>query len=169
MSKFLKYLVFSIFFISISSANAQLNTIEFNQLDSLNSIEKKTVVVFVHTDWCKYCLQMQSTTFKNDSIISFLNDNFYFISLNAEHKKDIYYQGHTFKYKPTGRNTGVHELAKELSSINGEINYPTISVFKNNEILFQYGGLMKTNQLFPVLRELLNQYSLIQDRIPLSQ
>lgn len=169
MSKFLYYLVFSIVFITTNTVSAQLNTVEFNQLDSLNSIERRDVVVFVHTDWCKFCLQMKNTTFKNDSIMRLLSDNFYFVSLNAEDKKDIHYQGYTFKYRPTGRTTGVHELAEELSTINGKVNYPTISVFNNKEILFQYGGLMKSDQLFVVLKELLKQYFLVHDNIPMNQ
>lgn len=168
MSKFLYYLLFSMVFIS-NNTYAQLKTYEFNQLDSLNSIEKRDVVVFIHTDWCKYCIQMQNITLKNDSIVRLLNDNFYFISLNAEDKKDLHYQGYTFKYRPTGRNTGVHDLAYELGTIDGKINYPTISVFNNKEILFQHGGLMKTNELNAVLKELLKQYFLLNYRAPTNQ
>ncbi|MDN5202805.1 thioredoxin fold domain-containing protein [Fulvivirgaceae bacterium BMA10] len=134
---------------------AQLNTFSFADIDSLNRVEKREVVVFIHTDWCKYCHKMQSTTFKNDKVIALLNDHFYFISLNAETKQDITYQGYTFKFKPTGGNTGVHEIAEQLGTIEGKLNYPTISILnEKNEIVFQYDGLMKSNELSAVLNEL---------------
>ena len=133
----------------------KLQTVPFEQLDSLQAIKQKKVVVFIHTDWCKYCLQMSNTTFKNDSIISLLNDHFYFVDLDAETKNDIKYKGYAFKYKPSGANTGVHELAEQLGEIEGKLNYPTISIINHkNEIIFQNGGLMKTNEMLTLLSKL---------------
>ena len=147
--------VFITIFFSVNNSHAQLQTIEFDQLDSLHVMEQKYALVFIHTDWCKYCDQMKNTTFKNDSVIDVLNNNFYFIDLNAESTEDIYYGGHTFRYKPTGVNTGVHELAEQLGTIDGKMNYPTISIINTqNEIVFQYGGLLKTDELLAVLKKL---------------
>ena len=68
---------------------SQIKIIQFEQIDSLQRIEKRNVAVFIHTDWCKYCQTMQNTTFKNDSIIKVLNNKFYFIDLNAEEKRNV--------------------------------------------------------------------------------
>ena len=38
-----------------------------------------------------------------------LNENFYFVKLNREEKKDIHFLGKKFIYKPTGTNTGIHK------------------------------------------------------------
>lgn len=150
---FLSLCIVTIF--SFSNGYAQLQTVEFDQLDSLQGAERKYVVVFIHTDWCKFCHQMKNTTFKNDSVVKVLNDRFYFVDLNAESTEDISYGGRTFKYKPSGGNTGVHELAEQLGTINGKMNYPTVSIINaKNEIVFQYGGLMKTAELLTVLAEL---------------
>lgn len=135
----------------------KLQTIQFDQLDSLQTIEQKKVVVFIHTDWCKYCLQMSNTTFQNDSVINLLNNHFYFVGLDAETKNDIKYKGHTFKYKPSGANTGVHELAEQLGEIEGKLNFPTISIINHKEeIIFQNGGLVKSNKMLTVLHQLKN-------------
>ena len=134
----------------------KLKTVRFEQLDSLQAIKQKKVVVFIHTDWCKYCHLMNNTTLDDENVINLLNDHFYFVDLNAEYKKVISYSGQTFKYKPSGGNTGVHELAEQLGKINGKLNYPTISIINyKNEIVFQYGGLMKTDELLTVLNELI--------------
>ncbi|NJS16529.1 MAG: DUF255 domain-containing protein, partial [Nostocaceae cyanobacterium CSU_2_110] len=103
------------------SSFAQIKTIQFEQLDSLQNVEKRTVVVFIHTDWCKYCQAMKNTTFKNDSIINTLNNQFYFIDLNAEEERNINFNHYSFKYKPTGANTGINELAEQLATVDNKV------------------------------------------------
>ena len=152
-----RILIYISFIYSISFSNiafSQIKTYHFDQLDSLNKINKKNIVIFIHTEWCKYCDQMTNITFKNNDIIKILNNNFYFIDFNAENMNQINYNGHSFDFKPSGFNTGVHQLAKNLGSINGKLNYPTITILnKKNEIIFQNSGLMKSKELFAVLNE----------------
>ena len=138
-------------------AKAQLVSHDFESLDSLLSVEERKVVVFIETDWCKFCQQMKNTTFQNEEVVTSLNSNFYFVRLNGESKDDITFSGHTFKYKPNGATTGVHELAEELGTIEGKLNFPTLSVLNaQNEIVFQHGGLLETDALLAVLRELIS-------------
>lgn len=85
------------------SVIAQIKTFQFEQIDSLQRIESRNIFVFIHTDWCKYCQAMKYTTFKNDRIINLLNENFYFVDLNAEEKRNIDFNNYTFKFKPTGK------------------------------------------------------------------
>jgi thioredoxin-related protein len=140
---------------SFNKVYAQLHTVSFAELDSLQKVEQRNVVVFIHTDWCKYCLQMKSTTFRNDSVVNVLNKLFYVIDLNAESKKVITYGGYEFKFKPTGSNTGIHELAEQLGMINGKLDFPTVSVLNaKNEIVFQNGGFLQTDELLAVLMAL---------------
>ena len=143
---------------SFNKGHAQLNTVSFTELDSLQKVEQRNVVVFIHTDWCKYCLQMKSTTFRNDSVVNVLNKLFYVVDLNAESKKVITYGGYEFKFKPTGSNTGIHELAEQLGMINGKLDFPTVSVLNaKNEIVFQNGGFLQTDELLAVLMALQNE------------
>ena len=132
---------------------AQANTFEFHQLDSLQKLEERKTIVFIHTDWCKYCLKMKNTTLKNDSVINALNNNFYYVAFNAENKNDVTFNKHTFKYKPTGNNTGTNELAELLGKVNGKLNYPTICILNNkNEIIFQHSGYITSNEFIEVLK-----------------
>jgi thioredoxin-related protein len=62
-------------------SHAQLKTYQFEEIDSLQIIEKRKIVLFIHTDWCKYCQAMKNTTFKNKDIIDLLNERFYFRGL----------------------------------------------------------------------------------------
>lgn len=135
---------------------AQLNTYQFEQIDSLQKIEKRKVVVFIHTEWCKYCQTMQNTTFKNDSIIKILNDKFYFIDCNAEEKRNIVFNNNAFKYKPTGINTGTHELAVQLGTFEKKLSFPTLCFLNtDNEIVFQYPQYLNYTDLKTILSRLL--------------
>ncbi len=141
----------------VSNGFAQLNAYGFDVLDSLQNDREKLVAVFIHTDWCKYCAMMENTTFKNAKVISLLNDNYYFIDLNAEDKKTITYAGHKFKYKPSGDNTGIHELAEQLATIDNQVAYPTLCFLNaDNEIVFQYNKYMSAKDLSLVLTKLVN-------------
>lgn len=133
----------------------QMSQVRFEQLDDLQKIEKRPVVVFLHTSWCKYCGTMKNTTFKNDEVINMLNQKFYFISLNVEEKQDIRFRGYTFKYKPTGANTGVNELAEQLGTINGQLSYPSICFLNADyEIIYQQEGYLAVKGFLSMLTRL---------------
>ncbi len=133
----------------------QMRQVKFDQLDSLQRIENKIVVVFIHTSWCKFCTTMKQTTFKNDNVIQLLNKQFYFVSFDVEEKDDIIFGGHIFKYKPTGLNTGVHELAEQLGSINGVLAYPGISFLNTkNEIIYQKEGYTSSKDILLILSQM---------------
>lgn len=134
---------------------AQLKTVSFQEIDSLQKIEKRNVVIFFYTDWCNYCQLMDQTTLKDDQIRTLLNDHFYFIKFNAETKEEINFRGHLFQFQPTGTKTGMHELSIQLATIDGEIAFPSICILNpENEIVFQYNEVLKTKQFIKVLKQL---------------
>jgi thioredoxin-related protein len=148
-------LLISLFLLTIQQGHAQLKTYQFEQLDSLQKKEARPVAIFIHTDWCKYCAAMKNTTLQNEEVISALNDHFYFIEFNAEEKRNITILGNTFKYKPSGNNTGIHELAEQLATINGKVSYPTLSFLNSKyEITFQHPQFMSSSELLTILNKL---------------
>jgi thioredoxin-related protein len=138
--------------LTIPAGFAQLKNYSFEEAEQLSRESPKPIVVFVHTSWCKYCKMMENITFKNPEVIRILNGNFYFILLDAESKNDIAFNDRTFKFKPTGPNTGVHELAIALSTVNNQITYPTITIIdRNYSILFHKQSYIKTKDLISIL------------------
>jgi thioredoxin-related protein len=141
------------------SSFAQMKTIHFEQIDSLQKIEKRPVIVFLQTSWCKYCITMKNTTFLNEEVVKLLNQKFYFVSLDIEEKNDIFFRGYRFKYKPTGNGTGVHELAEQLGSINGELAYPGICFLNADfEIIYQKEGYIQSKEFLNILKAYENTY-----------
>lgn len=127
---------------------AQINTNTFEQAKKLSVENPKPFVIFIHTNWCKICKMMENTTFKNKEIINQLNQNFYFISFNAEDKKEIQFHQNTFKFKPKGTNSGIHELAELLSNQT----YPTITILHPDySIVTQIESLVNAKALLQIL------------------
>lgn len=154
---YILFLILAISCIKPVSVAAQPMVYTFGQIDSLQRVEKRNVVVFIHTDWCKFCRMMEQTTFKNTELVSTLNRQFYFVSLDAEQRRDISFNGRTFRYKPSGANTGIHELAVELGTIDGQVSYPGICILNPGyEIVFSYNQFLSAADVLLVLQRTLN-------------
>ena len=150
-----KLLLLLLLFSVIPFGFAQLNLVSFEQIDSLQNIEKRKVIVFIHTNWCQFCHAMKNTTFKNESIIKELNNTFYFIAFNAEEKRTITFNKSAFKFKSTGNTSGIHELAIQLGTINKQLNYPALCVLNSeNEIIFQDNNYIKPKEFKLILEKL---------------
>lgn len=144
-----------IFFWVIPSGFAQLKTYSFEEAEELTKSKPKLVVIFIHTSWCNYCKMMENSTFKNPEIINLLNNDFYFISLDAESKEEIHFNNHIFKFKPKGQNTGIHELATALATIDSEVIYPTITILESDlSILFQKHSFLNAKALLTILEKI---------------
>ncbi|MFH6997805.1 thioredoxin family protein [Flavobacterium sp. FlaQc-57] len=138
-----KLILFIIFFAITSTGFCQLKSRTFEQVDSLQQIQKRKIIIFIHTDWCQFCQRMKTTTFKNQEIINKLNSDFYFVDFNAEEKRNVIFNNQVFKYQPTGSNVGVHELALQLGTIKNQIVYPVLCVLnEKNEIILQYNNYL---------------------------
>lgn len=143
-----------IFFWAIPSGFAQLKIHTFEEAEKLSKENPKPFVVFIHTSWCKYCKMMENSTFKNLQISNILNAEFYFISLDAESKNDIHFNNHQFQFIPKGQNTGIHELATALATINSQVVYPTITILKSDfSIVFQKHSFLSSKELIAVLEK----------------
>lgn len=128
---------------------AQSQIFGFNQLDSLQRIEKRKVIVFVYTDWCNYCKAMEQKVFKQAEIDKLIQNKFYWVALNAEEKKSISYHGQTFSYKSS---KGVHELALNLMDKQKQLSFPFLAVVDaQDEVLYKRGGFISATALKQVL------------------
>lgn len=143
-----------VFFWAIPSGFAQLKLYSFEQIDSLQAIQKKKTIVFIHTDWCQFCQAMKNTTFKDKAIIEDLNTNFYFVDFNAEEKQTILFNQHSFTFKSNGNNSGTHELAIALGTMNNQITYPVVCILNSeNDIIFQYNNYLTITDFRLVLTQ----------------
>ncbi|MCI2228645.1 thioredoxin family protein [Polaribacter sp. MSW13] len=147
--------LFGCFATQSQTKKESLKVYSFKDVEELHQQNPKPMVVFIYTDWCKYCFAMEKTTFNNKDVIKALNDKFYFVKLNAKEKKDILFLNKQFKYKPTGSNTGIHQLAKELALKKGRISYPTTTILNLElQIELQITRYMKSKKLIQILSKI---------------
>lgn len=152
------YILFGTLTVFSQPESNALRIFSFSEVEQLQRKTPKPVVVFLHTDWCKFCHAMKTTTLRNEKVIRLLNDSFYMIMLNGEEKKDIVWFGKKFKYKPTGTDTGTHELTTALASIQGKISYPTTTILNSKiEIDLQIGGHVDSKSMQVILKKYLSR------------
>lgn len=151
----MKSLITLVFLLLANQNFAQLRTHTFEQAEKLAKENPKPFFIFIHTSWCQYCKMMENTTFKNDAVVKQLNDNFYFIALDAEDQKPISFNNNDFTFKPKGIRSGVHELAEVLAKKDGVVSYPTVTILNTDyTILVQMQSFINSNDLSNLLSKL---------------
>jgi thioredoxin-related protein len=148
----MKYYLIAVLSIFLSSAKAQ-KYYSFSQLDSLQKIEKKNVVVFVSTNWCNYCKIMEQKVFKKPKIAQQLSNSYHLIKLDAEDKNAIFYRGQNFKYNAS---LGYHEIALSLFA-NQKLIFPSLCILNSeNQMLYQHQGFTNEASLSQILQYFVN-------------
>lgn len=123
MSKYL-YLTGIILLLATWSISAQ-NKIKWNTWE--DAVEKskkvkKKIFVDIYTDWCGWCKKLDKTTFAENHIAKYINENYYPVRFNAEMKESVTLKGVEYKFVNNGRR-GYHELAVYL--LQGQMSYPS--------------------------------------------
>lgn len=67
--------------------------LSFEEAVKENDSDKKLIFIDVYTDWCGWCKVMDKKTFTDETVKSFMNDNFHNVKLDAEQKEQIQFAG----------------------------------------------------------------------------
>lgn len=127
------------------------NNIKWLNIDELEKAilkKPKDILVMVYAPWCEESKKYHNTTYKNEGIINYINNNYYAALVNAEEEDTINFRGKKYAIHPnTGHNEIVYELkARSIPSLvfldkdfniqgskNGFTDVPLL-----DELLFQY-------------------------------
>lgn len=130
-----KIILTAFFMLGAIAIQAQdVNWIPFEKAIELNKKNPKPILVDLYTDWCHWCKQMDATTYKNKTIVRYINDNYYAVKMDGEGKEDITFQGKTFKFIQEGRSK-YHQLAAAI--LKGKMSYPSTAFFNEELHLIQ--------------------------------
>lgn len=133
---FRKILIFSLVIMSASLfGQNQVRWLSFEDAVKRSETQPRKIFIDVYTDWCGWCKKMDKSTFGDDGIAKYLNENYYPVKFDAEYKNDITFNGKTYKFIKTYRG-GYHELATEL--LSGRLSFPS-TVF-----IDEYGDLIQS-------------------------
>ena len=151
MRKLLLFLFLMITSLSWSQETKELKIYSFEEVEKLQKESPKPVVVFIRAKWCGYCHQMRGTVFTDSKVINMLNESFYFISFDGEHRKDITFLEKTYSFKPY-RNSGTHELALKLATKGRRMAYPTTLILnKEFKVKKRFVGFLNKRKVLSVL------------------
>ncbi len=62
---------------------------EYTEGMKLAKSGNKPVFLYFHAEWCAYCKKMEATTFKDEKISAYLNENFVSISIDTDKDTEI--------------------------------------------------------------------------------
>ena len=151
MVVFLLYILsfFNISTAEVAESELAIKWVTWEEAHEMSKTNPKKIFVDVYTDWCGWCKKMDKTTFKDPSIVEYLNDNFYAVKFNAEQKDAIVFNEKTFEYMKAGRR-GVHQLAYAL--LDGRMGYPAFVMLDESFARIMISpGYKKSNQLMKEL------------------
>ncbi|WP_131450911.1 thiol:disulfide interchange protein [Chryseobacterium sp. FH1] len=122
--------------------------------ESLPEKLDKPILIYIKTDWCSICKIQKYQMEKDLELKNLLDENVYFITFNPEkYKESIKFFVENYNYISNG-NSGIHELAVEIS-LNKKPVYPSwILIDKDGKVLFRNEGLVNNGTLKLLLGKL---------------
>lgn len=127
----------------------KINWLTIEEAQALSEENPKKVIMDVYTDWCGWCKKMDKTTFADEKVVEYVNDNFYAVKLKADSNDKVTFKGQEFSKG---------ELARALR-VTG---YPTIVFFDESFGRFQPVSGFRPADDFLKLLESFNQAEMSQ-------
>jgi thioredoxin-related protein len=124
MQKVTKFII-SLLMLSIAFSFAipkkeKINWMSVAELHAVYNKAPRPILVDVYTDWCGWCKVMDRETYDKESVVTYINEHYYAVKLNAESKDSLEWAGKKYGYKPEYK---ANELAVYL--LYGQMSYPT--------------------------------------------
>lgn len=92
----------------------QINWMTWENAMELFKTEKKKILVNIYSKTCEWCKHMDRTTYQEKHLAEYINDNYYAIKLDAEHRESITFNDKVYKYVKSG-DQSYHELAATIT------------------------------------------------------
>jgi len=148
------FVSFFVFSDNIKAQHTTINWITFEQLEDSLAIKPKKVFINFYTDWCAYCKKMDEAAFKNNEVISLLNENYYAVKMDAEYKNSIQFGGKVFTNKEINKKRNpTHEIPLLLGKRkNKEFTLPlTLILDEKFNVVHRYFEYLSPKKMISIL------------------
>lgn len=122
----------------------KINWVSIEEAQELSEQEPRKIIMDVYTDWCGWCKKMDKTTFADEKVVEYVNENFYAVKLKADSNDKVNFKGQEFTKG---------QLAQALR-VTG---YPTVVFFDESFARFQPVSGFRPADDFLKLLEAFNQ------------
>lgn len=147
----MKFLYF-IFLLTSLNLEAQISLEKFNSIFNENP---KPILLYFSTNWCSYCMIQKKQLKKEDELLQILNNDVYFIEIDAEANQSIIFLGREYKSSSNGK---MHSFLEEFIDKKDQISYPYwVLISKEFKIEMKYTGLIKNKPLKLLLKKYLQK------------
>ena len=137
----MKFLYF-IFLLTSLNLEAQISLEKFNSIFNENP---KPILLYFSTNWCSYCMIQKKQLKKEDELLQILNNDIYFIEIDAEANQSIIFLGREYKSSSNGK---MHSFLEEFIDKKDQISYPYwVLISEEFKIEMKYTGLIKNKPL----------------------
>jgi len=146
------FLLIAISYLSWSQdVENEVNWLSFEEAIAMNQKQPKKILVDVYTDWCGWCKKMDRTTYSHPKIVSYINDHYYAVKLNAEMKDTVQLGSQLFVNENPTQRRSPHQLA--VSLLGGKMGYPsTVFLDEKVELLNPpISGYLSAERIEPIL------------------
>ncbi|MEO7767692.1 MAG: DUF255 domain-containing protein [Ferruginibacter sp.] len=124
MKKVTGFLVIPIILVAIVSfctkEKQKVQWLTFAQMEEAYNKNPKPIIVDVYTNWCGWCKVMDSQTYSNEKVASYINEKYYAVKFDAESKEPVVWKGKKYGYNAQNK---INDMALYL--LNGQLSYPT--------------------------------------------
>lgn len=108
----------------------KINWMSWDEASEAMSKQKKKIFIDVYTDWCGWCKKMDASTFLDPGVVSYMNNKYYAVKLDAEMKDTIRWNNMDFiNPNPSGRRS-THTFAASL--LDNRLSYPSFVILDEN-------------------------------------
>ena len=143
----MKFLYF-IFLLTSLNLEAQISLEKFNSIFNENP---KPILLYFSTNWCSYCMIQKKQLKKEDELLQILNNDIYFIEIDAEANQSIIFLGREYKSSSNGK---MHSFLEEFIDKKDQISYPYwVLISEEFKIEMKYTGLIKNKTLKHLLKK----------------
>ncbi len=102
----------------------KINWMSLEQANVKMMSQSRPVLMDLYTNWCYWCKVMDKKTYNNAKVISYINDHFYAVKVNAEAKDTVDWDNKKYTFNS---NDKINNFAIYVTQ--GQLAFPNTIIF----------------------------------------